>query len=79
MSFTKLLFKYKALEGTRAVSWQESGTVPWSGIYCECEPYYWAGVNCSLLPEASQKPLPEGDGQSGRELRGGKNISSQVI
>lgn len=32
--------------------------------------YQGATVSCSLLSEACQKPLPEWDGESRRELRG---------
>lgn len=32
--------------------------------------YQGATVSCRLLSEAGQKPLPEWDGESSRELRG---------
>lgn len=40
-------------------------------------PHQAAGVDRRLLSEARQEPLPEGDGQSGGQLRGKKETNKQ--
>lgn len=47
----------------------------------EGEAYQGATVSCSLLSKACQKPLPEWDGESSRELRGEEKrfLSNSVL